>query len=98
MSRATIDACFALESNQCLIPSITGGAPELNRHFEILELDQCVSARGKHIIDRQSNDITTSRKKLILPEWFAHRNESKCVCSLPFIASLYGSSSAASDL
>ena len=81
MNRATIDACLvALDKTTAHTVDLTGGAPELNRHFEYL-VDQCVQ-RGKHIIDRCNLTVLLLPGKTHLPEWFAHRKV-EVVCSLP---------------
>ena len=59
---------------------LTGGAPELNPHFEYL-VDECV-ARGLHVIDRCNLTILTVRRYRHLPEWFAERGV-EVACSLP---------------
>ncbi|MEM0963671.1 MAG: arsenosugar biosynthesis radical SAM (seleno)protein ArsS [Bacteroidota bacterium] len=59
---------------------LTGGAPELNSHFEYL-VDECV-ARGLHVIDRCNLTILRVRRYQHLPEWFAER-EVEVACSLP---------------
>ncbi|MGB3545318.1 arsenosugar biosynthesis radical SAM (seleno)protein ArsS [Rubrivirga sp.] len=59
---------------------LTGGAPELNPHFEYL-VDECV-ARGLHVIDRCNLTILTVRRYKHLPEWFAERGV-EVACSLP---------------
>ncbi len=81
MSRATIDACLiALDQTSAHTVDLTGGAPELNQHFEYL-VDQCVQ-RGKHIIDRCNLTVLLLPGKTHLPEWFAERTI-EVVCSLP---------------
>ena len=81
MNRATIDACLlALDQTTAHTVDLTGGAPELNQHFEYL-VDQCVQ-RGKHIIDRCNLTVLLLPGKTHLPEWFADRKV-EVVCSLP---------------
>jgi radical SAM/Cys-rich protein len=81
MDRATIDACIrAIEISGAHTVDLTGGAPELNPHFEYL-VDECVK-RGKHVIDRCNLTILTTRRYQHLPEWFAERGV-EVVCSLP---------------
>jgi MoaA/NifB/PqqE/SkfB family radical SAM enzyme len=61
MDRATIDACIrAIEISGAHTVDLTGGAPELNPHFEYL-VDECVK-RGKHVIDRCNLTILTTRR------------------------------------
>jgi len=59
---------------------LTGGAPELNPHFEYL-VEACVD-RGLDVIDRCNLTILTTRPYQHLPEWFADRGV-EVVCSLP---------------
>ena len=81
MNRATIDACLlALDQTTAHTVDLTGGAPELNQHFEYL-VDQCVQ-RGKHIIDRCNLTVLLLPGKTHLPQWFADRKV-EVVCSLP---------------
>ena len=81
MNRSTIDAClFALDQTTAHTVDLTGGAPELNQHFEYL-VDQCVQ-RGKHIIDRCNLTVLLLPGKTHLPQWFADRKV-EVVCSLP---------------
>lgn len=81
MDRATIDACLrAIDQSGAHTVDITGGAPELNPHFEYL-VDACVR-RGKHVIDRCNLTILTVRRYQHLPQWMAERGV-EVVCSLP---------------
>ncbi|MEE2756746.1 MAG: arsenosugar biosynthesis radical SAM (seleno)protein ArsS [Myxococcota bacterium] len=81
MDRNTIDACLkALDKTSAHTVDLTGGAPELNPHFEYL-VDECVR-RGKHVIDRCNLTVLMLPKYQHLPEWFAERGV-EVVCSLP---------------
>lgn len=81
MDLRTVDACLAaLDQTPAHTVDITGGAPELNPHFEHL-VDACV-ARGKHVIDRCNLTILTLPRHAHLPAWFAERGV-EVVCSLP---------------
>ena len=87
MDRATAEACVEAIDRVLAHPEsalhtvdLTGGAPELNPHFEWL-VDACV-ARGLHVIDRCNLTILTVRRYRHLPEWFAERGV-EVACSLP---------------
>jgi len=81
MDRETVDACIeAIDRSGAHTVDLTGGAPELNPHFEYL-VDACVE-RGLHVIDRCNLTILTTRPYQHLPEWFAERGV-EVVCSLP---------------
>ncbi|MEM9663466.1 MAG: arsenosugar biosynthesis radical SAM (seleno)protein ArsS [Bacteroidota bacterium] len=81
MDRATVDACLAaLDQTDAHTVDLTGGAPELNPHFEYL-VEACVE-RGKHVIDRCNLTILTVRRYQHLPTWMAERGV-EVVCSLP---------------
>ena len=81
MSRETVDECIdAIRRSGARIVDLTGGAPELNPHFEYL-VDACVDM-GVHVIDRCNLTILTVKKYQHLPRWFADRGV-EVVCSLP---------------
>ncbi len=81
MDRDTVDACLrAIDLSDPATVDLTGGAPELNPHFEYL-VDEVV-ARGKKVIDRCNLTILTVRRYQHLPAWFAERGV-EVVCSLP---------------
>lgn len=81
MNLETIDACLnALDQTSAHTVDLTGGAPELNPHFEYL-VDQVVQ-RGKQVIDRCNLTVLLLPNKTHLPQWFADRNV-EVVCSLP---------------
>ncbi len=81
MDRDTVDACLHLiDKSGARIVDLTGGAPELNPHFEYL-VDACVQ-RGLHVMDRCNLTILLARPYRHLPRWFAERGV-EVVCSLP---------------
>jgi radical SAM/Cys-rich protein len=87
MDRATVDACLDAIDHILAHPDgalhtvdLTGGAPELNPHFEYL-VDACVE-RGLHVIDRCNLTILLVRRYRHLPEWLAERGV-EVACSLP---------------
>jgi radical SAM/Cys-rich protein len=87
MDRATAEACVeaidrALETSDATLHTVdlTGGAPELNPHFEYL-VDSAV-ARGLRVIDRCNLTILVTRPYSHLPAWLAARGV-EVACSLP---------------
>ena len=81
MDRETVDLCLeAIDRSGAHTVDLTGGAPELNPHFEYL-VEACV-ARGLHVIDRCNLTILTTRPYRHLPGWMAERGV-EVVCSLP---------------
>ena len=81
MDRETVDACLAtLDQTNAHTVDLTGGAPELNPHFQYL-VDQCVQ-RGKHVIDRCNLTVLLLPRHRNLPQWLAERGV-EIVCSLP---------------
>ena len=81
MDRATVDLCLAaLDRTQCTTVDVTGGAPELNPHFEYL-VDACV-ARGKRVLDRCNLTVLLLPRFRHLPGWLGERGV-EIVCSLP---------------
>lgn len=81
MDRETVDHCLAaIRESGAHTVDLTGGAPELNPHFEYL-VDECVKM-GKQVIDRCNLTILTTKRYRHLPEWFAERGV-QVVCSLP---------------
>ena len=80
MDRATVEACLRLIDRAGVrVVDLTGGAPELNPHFEHI-VDECVK-RGIHVMDRCNLTILLTRRFRHLPEWFAERGV-EVVCSL----------------
>lgn len=88
MDREAVDACLTAIDRILAHPDgaslhtvdLTGGAPELNPHFEYL-VDECV-ARGLHVIDRCNLTILRTNRYRHLPEWLAARGV-EVACSLP---------------
>ena len=87
MDRDTVEACIAAIDRILASPAaalhtvdLTGGAPELNPHFEHL-VEECV-ARGLHVIDRCNLTVLLVRRYAHLPEWLAERGV-EVACSLP---------------
>ncbi len=81
MDRETVEACIrVIERSGAHTVDLTGGAPELNPHFEYLV--DTVTSMGKHVIDRCNLTILTVRRYQHLPQWFAERGV-EVVCSLP---------------
>lgn len=81
MDRETVEACLrAIDRSGAHTVDLTGGAPELNPHFEEL-VEACVE-RGLHVIDRCNLTILTTRPYRHLPAWLAERGV-EVVCSLP---------------
>ncbi len=87
MDRATVDACLAAIDRLLAAPGsrlhtldLTGGAPELNPHFEYF-VEQG-RARGLHVIDRCNLTILTTRRYAHLPAWLAGQGV-EVACSLP---------------
>jgi radical SAM/Cys-rich protein len=81
MDRATVDECVAaIARSGADTVDLTGGAPELNPHFEYLV--EAVVGLGKRVMDRCNLTILTVPRFAHLPVWFAERNV-EVVCSLP---------------
>jgi radical SAM/Cys-rich protein len=81
MTRATVDEVLAA-IRRCRIPAvdITGGAPELNPHFEYLVSEAC--ALGCHVIDRCNLTVFSVPGKEHLPEFLAAQRV-EVIASLP---------------
>jgi radical SAM/Cys-rich protein len=89
MNRATVDRCLEILERHPAITKldITGGAPELNPHFDYF----VESARrlGKHVMARHNLTVTidgnpqTGESKRYLPEFFA-RHQVEVISSLPY--------------
>ncbi|MBI5197132.1 MAG: arsenosugar biosynthesis radical SAM protein ArsS [Nitrospirae bacterium] len=89
MDRKTVDHCLQILRDHEFIRNvdITGGAPELNPHFEYLVTE--ARKAGKHVLVRHNLTVTldghpkTQKSMRHLPEFFAdHRVE--VVSSLPY--------------
>jgi radical SAM/Cys-rich protein len=89
MNKETIDKCLEILSNHDQIKNldITGGAPELNPHFDYFVLE--AKKFAKHIMVRHNltvtidGDPTTKESKEYLPKFYAD-NEVEVISSLPY--------------
>jgi radical SAM/Cys-rich protein len=89
MDRPTVDQCLNILRGHASITTldITGGAPELNPHFEYLVTE--ARRLGKHVMVRHNLTVTldgnprTHETKLHLPEFFA-AHQVEVVSSLPY--------------
>jgi radical SAM/Cys-rich protein len=89
MDKATIDKCLKILSENYEIKNIdiTGGAPELNKHFDYLVLE--AKKLGKHVMVRHNLTVTfdgnpqTGESKSYLPQFFAD-NKIEVISSLPY--------------
>ena len=81
MSRETVDGVLRFFENTN-IPTldITGGAPELNLHFD--HLVESAVGLGRHVMDRCNLTVIFEPNKNYLADFFA-RNRVELVCSLP---------------
>jgi radical SAM/Cys-rich protein len=89
MSRATVDRCLEILARNPAVTKldITGGAPELNPHFDYFV--GAARALGKHVMVRHNLTVTidgnpqTGESKRYLPEFFA-RHRVEVISSLPY--------------
>ena len=89
MNRETVNKCLEIlrESQQIKTLDITGGAPELNPHFDYFVIE--AKKLGKHVMVRHNltviidGDPTTGESKMYLPEFYA-KNEVEVISSLPY--------------
>jgi radical SAM/Cys-rich protein len=89
MSKVTVDKCLEIlaEHSQIKNLDITGGAPELNPHFDYFVLE--AKKLGKHILVRHNltvtidGDPTTKESKMYLPKFYAD-NKVEVISSLPY--------------
>jgi radical SAM/Cys-rich protein len=89
MSKETIDKCLEILKDNPQIKNldITGGAPELNPHFDYLVLE--AKKLGKHVMVRHNltvtidGDPTTKGSKMYLPKFYADNNV-EVISSLPY--------------
>ncbi|MCG3161157.1 MAG: hypothetical protein JMDDDDMK_02275 [Acidobacteria bacterium] len=89
MSRATVDRCLEILERHPAITKldITGGAPELNPHFDYFI--ESARALGRHVMVRHNLTVTidgnpqTGESKRYLPEFFA-RHQVEVISSLPY--------------
>lgn len=81
MKRETVNAVLRfLSATEIPTLDITGGAPELNPHFDYL-VESAVSL-GRRVIDRCNLTVVFEPGKEYLPEFFRH-NRVELICSLP---------------
>jgi radical SAM/Cys-rich protein len=81
MDRATAEACVdAMRASGARTLDLTGGAPELNPHFEFLVRE--AKALGMHVMDRCNLTILTVPRMRHMPAFFAEHGV-EVVCSLP---------------
>ena len=81
MSLETVDAVLRfLAATNIPTVDITGGAPELNPHFDYL-VESAVGMK-RHVMDRCNLTVVFEPGKEYLPEFF-RRNRVELVCSLP---------------
>ncbi len=81
MTLETVEAVLRyLERSDVHTVDITGGAPELNPHYDYL-VERCVDL-GRHVMDRCNLTVIFEPGKEYLPEFF-ERNRVELVCSLP---------------
>src|SRR5262245_12632652 len=89
MSRTIVDRCLEILAKRPAITNldITGGAPELNPHFDYFV--EAARALGKHVMVRHNLTVTidgnpqTGESKRHLPEFFA-RHQVELISSLPY--------------
>lgn len=89
MSKETIDKCLEILADHPQIKNldITGGAPELNPHFDYFVLE--AKKLDKHILVRHNltvtidGDPTTKESKMYLPKFYAN-NKVEVISSLPY--------------
>ncbi|HUK55276.1 MAG TPA: arsenosugar biosynthesis radical SAM (seleno)protein ArsS [Nitrospiria bacterium] len=89
MDRRTVDQCLNILRDHGVIRNldITGGAPELNPHFDYFVTE--ARTIGKHVMVRHNLTVTfdghpgTKASKEHLPEFFA-RNQVEVISSLPY--------------
>lgn len=81
MARATVeDVLRFLDGSDIPTVDITGGAPELNPHFDYL-VESC-KEMGRHVMDRCNLTVFYEEGKGYLPEFF-RRHRVEVICSLP---------------
>ncbi len=81
MTLETVDSVLRfLEQSDVTTVDITGGAPELNPHFDYL-VERCVQL-GRHVMDRCNLTVIFEPGKDYLPGFF-QRNQVEMICSLP---------------
>ncbi len=81
MTLETVESVLRfLEKSHITTVDITGGAPELNPHFDTL-VERCVQL-GRHVMDRCNLTVIFEPGKGYLPDFF-QKNEVELICSLP---------------
>ena len=82
MTRETVEAVLEVARRypELCVVDITGGAPELNPHFEFL-VEQC-RAMGRHVMDRCNLTVFFVRGKQHLPKFLAD-HQVEVIASLP---------------
>jgi radical SAM/Cys-rich protein len=82
MTRVTVDAVLGVVRRhpELRTVDITGGAPEMNPHFEYL-VEQC-RAMGRHVMDRCNLTVFFVRDKQHLPKFLAD-HQVEVIASLP---------------
>ncbi len=81
MTLETVESVLRfLETSDINTVDITGGAPELNPHFDYL-VERCVQL-GRHVMDRCNLTVIFEPGKDYLPGFF-QRNQVEMICSLP---------------
>ncbi|MFH2032351.1 MAG: arsenosugar biosynthesis radical SAM (seleno)protein ArsS [Bacteroidota bacterium] len=89
MSKETIDKCLEILSDNPQIKNLdlTGGAPELNPHFDYIVIE--AKKLLKHVMVRHNltvtidGDTTTNESKKYLPQFYAD-NSVEVISSLPY--------------
>ena len=89
MSKETVDRCLEILRDNPQIENLdlTGGAPELNPHFDYFVLE--AKKLGKHVLVRHNltvtidGDPTTNESKMYLPKFYADNNV-EVISSLPY--------------
>lgn len=89
MSKETVDKCLEILKDNAQIKTldITGGAPELNPHFDYFVVE--AKKLGKHVMVRHNltviidGDPVTGESKMYLPKFYAE-NEVEVISSLPY--------------
>jgi len=81
MTLETVESVLRfLEKSDIKKVDITGGAPELNPHFDTL-VERCVQL-GRHVMDRCNLTVIFEPGKGYLPDFF-QKNRVELICSLP---------------
>ncbi len=89
MSREAVDRCLEILAEHDCIQNldITGGAPELNPHFDYMVIE--AKKLGKHVMVRHNLTVTfdgnpqTGESKRYLPDFFAE-HQVEVISSLPY--------------